>query len=343
MTSGNSAQLLLRGHGQRKAVSRALTTVGVAFFALALLSAVSCDLGLQDDTGSMEVNLDSVSTLSLLPSIDMTVDSYRLEGSGPDGATFTETTTGSSIVLENLATGTWTVTVIGVNPSGTDIASGSGQTDVTADSTASVSVTVQPYEGTGSLDVSVTWPSADVDSPSVEGSLIASDGTSQSLSFTVDSTGTASYSSSSVSTGYYTLSVQLTDGGTAVAGAAETTRVAESATTSGSIDFTSVNEPSGDVDVTIDPDLDQPLDVTLSGTTSSIALGGSMTVSASVSNADGQTISYDWYLNGAFQSTSDSITVGSSLDPGTYRLDVIAFTDDGTRSGSASHTFTVTE
>jgi hypothetical protein len=235
------------------------------------------------------------------------------------------------------------VTVIGVNPSGTDIASGSSQTDVTADSTASVSVTVQPYEGTGSLDVSVTWPSADVDSPAVDASLIASDGTSQSLSFTVDSTGTASYSSSSVSTGYYTLSVQLTDGGTAVAGAAETTRVAENATTSGSIDFTSVNEPTGDVDVSIDPDLDQPLDVTLSGTTSSIALGGSMTVSASVSNADGQTVSYDWYLNGAFQSTSDSITVGSSLDPGTYRLDVIAFTDDGTRSGSASHTFTVTE
>ena len=52
---------------------------------------------------------------------------------------------------------------------------------------------------------------------------------------------------------------------------------------------------------------------------------------------------YTWYINGESRAIGDSYTLGSDLAVGTYRLDVTAFTADGSRAGSATHTFTVLE
>ena len=68
-------------------------------------------------------------------------------------------------------------------------------------------------------------------------------------------------------------------------------------------------------------------------------VGGSVAVSASVVESVGNVV-YVWYING------ESVTIGenhvvSGLEEGVYRLDVTAFTADGTRAGSATHDFQV--
>lgn len=321
----------------------AARTAAALVAAITLTGLAACHLPVHDPGGALEVSVGSIATQSLLPDQDMDVDSYVVSGSGPDGASFERTTSGGVIVVEELTTGNWVIDVVGYNLDAIDVASGSGEIDISAGETSQLTVTVRPYDGAGTLSVSVTWPDADVSEPSVVAELVASDGTSMSLPFAISAAGQATYESADTAAGYYTLSVQLLDGGTAVAGAAEATRVAAGATTSGTIAFNSVNPPTGDTDITIDPDLDEPLEVSLSGGVASLQLGGSMTVTAAVSNAGGETVSFTWYLNGAYLGTGEAVTVGQSLAPGTYRLDAIAYTSDGSRSGSASHGFSVVE
>ncbi|NBF40525.1 MAG: hypothetical protein GVY14_08915 [Spirochaetes bacterium] len=328
-----------RARYARTAVRTATTVVA----AITVLGLAACHLPVQDPGGALEVSVGSIGTQSLLPDLDMDVDSYVVSGSGPDGASFERTTAGGLIVVEELTTGFWVIDVVGYNLDGVDVASGSGETIISAGETSQLTVAVRPYEGPGTLRVSVTWPDADVTDPSVVASLVASDGTSTSLPFDISGAGQATYESVDTAAGYYTLSVQVLDAGIAVAGAAEATRVAAGATTSGTIAFNTVNPPTGDTDITIDPDLDEPLEVSLSGAVASLAFGDSMSVTGAVSNADGEPVSFTWYLNGAYLAAGDTVTLGQSLVPGTYRLDAIAYTSDGSRSGSASHGFSVVE
>ena len=56
-------------------------------------------------------------------------------------------------------------------------------------------------------------------------------------------------------------------------------------------------------------------------------------------------MTYIWYLNGVSKATGTSasprFTFGSTLAVGYYRLDVTAFTADGSRAGAGTHRFTV--
>ncbi|MFP4067362.1 MAG: hypothetical protein ACLFS5_07645 [Spirochaetaceae bacterium] len=317
----------------------------VAVLAVGLLAALSasCDLGLEEPDGAVEVTVGSVSTLVMEPDQSMDVVSFRLLGDGPDGNELDEGLTEGTTRFDGLESGEWSFEVIGFNESGTDIAVGSAQTEVVAGETASVSITVEPYDGPGTLSVSITWPAEDVTDPALEGELTSSDGTNAGMSADITGEGTAAIAHGEVSAGYHTLSVQLLDGDTVVAGAAETVRIAQDAETSGTVAFSDVNPPTGDVEIIVDPELDEPLPVTIEGGAEELAMGESMTVAADTSNADGAEVSYTWYVNGAYVSQGAETTVGADLEPGSYRLDVVAFTEDGSRSGSASHTFTVTE
>ncbi|MCK5152949.1 MAG: hypothetical protein KAQ93_01200, partial [Spirochaetales bacterium] len=65
------------------------------------------------------------------------------------------------------------------------------------------------------------------------------------------------------------------------------------------------------------------------------------TVQMLVANPGEDVINYQWYLNGGFTGTGETLTFGMDLRSGTYRLDGVAISEDGKRSGSAFHSFTV--
>jgi hypothetical protein len=49
-----------------------------------------------------------------------------------------------------------------------------------------------------------------------------------------------------------------------------------------------------------------------------------------------------WYVNGQSAGTG-ALYTGENLQAGVYRLDAVAFSADGSRSGSATHSFRVSE
>jgi hypothetical protein len=299
--------------------------------------------GAAGQTGAIQLSLGMAAGRTLLPSIDMTPASYAVSGTGPSGATFTVTTAQSSVTVPGLAFGQWTVSVSASNAAGTQIALGSGTVSVATGQQSSLAVTVTPLSGNGTLSLTATWIGARVGLPTVSAQLLPMTGSAIPLSFTVGS-GSATAASATVPAGYYTLTLQLLDNGVNVYGAVDVVRIVKGQTTSGTYDFSASNQVGGSIAVAITPVMSNPLSVSITGQTATLAFGANMTVTAALTGYSGN-VTYVWYVNGVSQATgssaSPSFTFGSALPVGAYRLDVTAFSTDGLRAGSANASFQV--
>ena len=302
---------------------------------------IGTDEGTDEETGELVVTINSAGVKTLIPPISMTPASYTVSGSDGNGGSFDESTAASSVTIPNLAFGTWTVTVDALNDLGTIIGRGQSQAEVNAGQTSSINVVVAELDGSGTLSLNLLWPAGDTQNPSVQASLIPVAGSDISLTFTIPAAGNAVCTHADIPKGFYTLELQLLDNGIAVAGIAEIVRIVKDQTTSGQFEFTEINSPGGGVAVEITPEIHDPIEVTLSGQADTLEAGSTMTVTASVP-ADTGSVEYKWYINGLFKASGSSYTLGAGLTEGTYRLDVTVMTTDGSRAGSASHTFQVT-
>ena len=301
---------------------------------LVLAGSFGCELVNDSETkGSLSVSINEAVSKTLLPAISMEPASYLVDGSGPDSATFSETITATSLLIENLAFGVWSVTVTAYNAAGTAIGSGTGSATVQSNQTVTAAVTVTPYTGVGSLDLSLDWANGVVDVPSVVSELIPTSGTTLDLSFIVDGS-SATCSTADIPSGYHTLTLQLLDNGTVVMGAVEVVRIVAGQTTEGSFVFDDINVQTGSLQVNITPEMNDPLDATIVGASATKPESDSMTLSASVSNFADNVV-YVWYVNGASVFTGDTFIFDETWVQGTYRIDVTAYSTDGSRAGSA--------
>jgi hypothetical protein len=331
----------------RKLLSSAITITLIAliFSCQSPLIPAGLASNFPDTPGVLVVQINSSAAKSLLPDIDMKPASYIVTGSGPNGSTFeTPPATSSPVVIKNLTYGDWTVTVDALNAAGTVIGRSSQPVVATVhvDQSTTVNISVKPLQGYGTLNLTVIWNTASVENPKINAQLVPTAGSALTLSFGTVKPGTATYSSSTIPTGYHTLVIQLQDGSTVVMGAVESVRIVKDAVTSGSFDFQQVNPASGQITVNITPAMSDPIAVTLAGQVNEIQAGSTMTVTASVP-ADTGNVVYTWYVNGASKAVGASYTVASILPAGFYRLDVTAFAADGSRAGSASHNFQVND
>ncbi len=285
------------------------------------------------------VAFDNQLAYTLVPALDMTAASYTITGRGPSGANFVQTTATAPVQIKDLAAGAWSVTVEALNAAATVIGDGTTTVTLTAGNQSNVSITVKPLSGYGTLQLTVNWPAALVTSASVTAQLVPAAGATRALTFTLGS-GTAGSATTSIPVGYHTLSLQVLDGTVPVAGAIEIVRILKDQTTAGTFAFSQVNPAPGNMQVSITPSMANPLTVTLSGQRASVVQGTGFTLQASVAGVTG--VVYSWYLNGGFSSTGASYAVPATLTPGTYRIDVAAFTADGLRAGSATTSLTVT-
>ena len=291
--------------------------------------------------GVLAVSINNnINARTLLPAIDMTAASFTVSGTGPDGSTFSQSTSGAPVTVQALAFGPWSVTVNALNGAGTIIGSGQAAVTVHTGQTAAVNITVVPLGGNGTLDVSVSWTGTQVENASIVGSLKPAEGEVIPLSFSITGS-TGSFSSTTIPAGYHTLSVQLLDSGMAVMGAVEVVRIVAGQGTSGAYTFANVNQPGGRVAVNISPAMGEPIPVSISGVGATVSAGSGMRAQASVGDGTAN-VDYVWYLNGVSVGMGDSYTLPGTVAAGWYRLDVTAYAGGGTRAGSATASFQVT-
>lgn len=323
--------------------------VGVMTVALLLTTLLSCSFlapQLSPPTSknaTLVLSIGGNTARTLLPAIDMTIASYQINGTGPNGQTFSQSTTQASYEVSGLVAGVWNVTVAALNASGQNIGIGSGSATLSVGTPTSLAITVTPIQGNGTVSLTTTWPATEVALPSLVASLLPPAGTAIPVNYTISS-GSATATNSAVPSGYYTLSQTLLDNGVLVMGAVEVVRVVAGQTTSGTFDFSNLNMADPTLGIDITPAMNDPLSVTISGATSTLTVGGTMTITTGVSGYTGN-VTYVYYLNGTAKaegtSASPTWSFGSDLAAGNYRLDVTAFSADGLRAGSATASFTV--
>jgi len=294
--------------------------------------------------GSLILNISSAKADSkaIEPGTDMNISTYDISGTGPGSEEFSvEDAASGPVAVNDLVAGAWAVTVSAKNTSGTVIASGSTAVAVVSGETATATVSVAPVNGTGTLTLSLSWEADLITNPSITASLTPVGSTETSITLTI-SGDSASFSDSTLNSGYYALNIILEDEGTQVWSLTDSVRIIAGETTSYSRSLTQadLSYAPGNIDFIITPDMQNPMVLSFDGHYASIDQGKDMTVTASATE-DMDTC--QWYLNGQLLSgeASEIITIGSLLLEGKYSLTLLA--TSGTVLSSGSLNFTVSD
>ncbi len=314
------------------------------FVTLALfVIAVSCQSPVVE-TGSLVLSVNTEMSGRLIgPDFDLEPASYVVTGKGPRNASFEITTSSPAAEKTGLVFGVWEIRAYARNAAGIVIAEGRASAIIHVGSVTETTVIVTPLSGTGSLELSVTWNGADTEYPSIDSELVPVSLPAMDLAFAVSGGNSATYAGIGIPTGYHTLVVKLMDGPsgnkTVAMGAVEVVRIVKDRTSRGSFVFDEINCQAGKIRISIDADMQNPIDVLVSGVADNGYEGSGFTAVASAPGESGNIV-YVWYLNGTSVGTGASYTA-ADLDAGVYSLDVTAFTADGKRAGSSHAKFHV--
>ena len=292
---------------------------------LCLLSVVALSCTLESfTTGDLHIALgdDSIATRTIDTDIVMDIAYYRIVGEGP-GETFeVENLETDSIVIEDLAIGTWTVTVEGFNASGILIGRGSSNATITRSATTEALVTVRPISGEGTLTLAVDWTEGILSNPSIEAALNLFDSDGEiGLEFTLEGTH-ASYTGT-IPSGYYHLELTLNNNDTLIWSKNAIVRIVAGGTSAATYTINLFETGTGAIEVVITEDLRNPIPITLNGVVESIQAGESITVTAECAQTPDEFV---WLLNGE-EISSDSTTVTVTPPVGTYSLDFLMYKD----------------
>ena len=333
--------------------------------AIAVLAMFSCNnTGLGPAIGgTVLLSFDDGVTQArtILPTQSMDLDAYDIYGVHEDGEIWEhlDVDITGTIVIPDLLSGEWTLTVDGKNDVGTVIGTGSNTVVVTPTSQSQVTIIVTPTVGDGTLNLDVGWSvTADgqMNNPGVLGQLFPYGGTPVDLTYTVDQGAMTANYNGDHGQGYYTLLTQFVDVEdfgdglglkvTTVAGNAEVVRIAAGDTSDGTYYYDDINPGNlGEVEIIISPELGEPLIISLTpnvdGTT--IDWGDTFTMDATTMSTT-DTVEWTWYVNGIEYQVGGATLNYDSADfpkPGffgsTYQtISCIGYSNAGTRGGSTS-------
>ena len=221
--------------------------------------------------------------------------------------------------------GPLSLAITGRNATGENVAYGETTVVVVAGSVATATATVRPFVGLGWLFLDISWPDEAVVTPVIEVDLDR-DGVVAPLTCELALDGLSAFfpriaypDDSLLASGYYLMIIRMYDGDVSVWDHVEAVRIIYDETTSGVYELGTIYPDTGDLQVLVQADMQNPIAIAFSGDQTSIIPDSDMTVTASTSQPVG---SYQWYLNGdpLVGETQETTTIGSDLDIGFYRL-----------------------
>lgn len=289
------------------------------------------DMGPAENRGTLTITVNDGVSRTISPS-GLSTSYYLVEGSGPDSATFSTSTSGS-LTLDDLLTGEWLITVTAFNSDDIAVGAGSATTSVYNDYSSSVSITVIPLAGAGSLNLTVEWIDEQVYQPQVVATLTSLDGTSRSLGFS-NNGAQAGFYADDIAAGYHTLSVRLLDDGFLNASTVAIVWIVKDLTSSYTFSFDEINQATGSIDVEITPEMGDPLDIEILGAEASKPVNRTLPLYTGSTHLMNQLATFTWYVNGVEVATGLRFAFNDSWPQGYYRIDVTAISEDGTRAGS---------
>lgn len=321
-------------------MKKAFITLLIA--ALALFAACNQD----SDSGTASLRINIATTRTIAPEdYDLTVSKYYLKGEGPgEDDVFERTTENSSVLIDELATGSWTIYGEGLNADGDVLVTGSTEFYLSA-SSKTATLTLSDLVGEGTLTLTFTWDPDDLTDPDdVELELTLTDqldNTPYTLEPTINTTkGTATYSGTWAA-GSYVLTAMLNCNETFVGGTAEAVRIADGQDSAAEITFdiddvvesgvmSVVNNTGSPVSLTIDGGDYLSSDYTVTANTD-------LTFSLSADDDSLSDFDIKWYLDGTKVDDGEEATFSATI--GNHIISAIASSSLIGSTGSASIAF----
>ncbi len=324
--------------------------LGVLFLALLL---ASCSENPGTTTMKLVLSTDQESGgRTLLPEDSSVLDvtKYSVSGVGPHGGKFTKNSDVSSVEVEGLATGSWTVIAKGLNRDGTELITGSATFELAATSDP-VTIVMDTLVGTGNFKLVLDWSLCDVSVPSVAVYLSGSETDSEETTIpaTLNKDSMTATVSETLASGSYRIRAVLMDGQQQVAGMVEALRISNGSRTSASYTFHMDSEGPSSLTYMTDA-AGAPLRGSLAVETENGLFYDGLSYSCSFSFAepsevDARDMVIEWYYDGTLVKSQDLDRGGSTYDftakIGAHRLDVVVYNKNAGRTGSATYTFNV--
>jgi Leucine-rich repeat (LRR) protein len=163
---------------------------------------------------------DSLGRAILPPGDQRAATTFDISATGPGGPVNLVDIPSSTVDLNDLQIGTWTITVIGKNKYGGAILEGSAEAVVTAGSVTPIVVPLYPINGQGTLAFTLNWPEAHVADPSVAAWIKPygqPDSAYQALSLGSPAGASVSWGPEEYATGSYVVRIVLSSSGIEVA------------------------------------------------------------------------------------------------------------------------------
>lgn len=324
----------------------------VSIYLITILLTLGCsvDSGQEEllvKTGSLSISISDTDNRTIEPDFDMNIASYDLTGThNVTSETFTVSDITDIVVTQSdLSIGSWSLYLTAKNASGVVIGTGSAVCEIEEDVTTSVTITLEENDGVGDFTLLVRWPVDRITTPVMTGTLTSYDGTPITLSPLYVNNQVES-SLNDVDSGYYILHVILNDDTNTMYRIIESVRIIKDQTTNYTIelDLDDLNLEelpiTGNLSLSIDNSNISPIVINNTGYLETLILGNGMTITVTPSITPE---TYTWYLDGEViaDETTNTITLGSTMGLGNYRLDCIV--QKGEQIASESFPFAVNE
>jgi hypothetical protein len=220
----------------------ALWLVGAG--ALAFLSACIQPAILEFSVGTVNIEIEASrpTVQAVSPVGDLTIALYEVTGNTLSGASFSDSTIDGQLQPMYLAAGLWTIEVQAVNPSGITVGYGSETVLVRTGESSSVSITVGPVAGAGTLALALNWNADLVVAPAVAVELTGFDGETIDIPAVIDAESQGTVAGAGLASGYYQMAVRLIDSTVVVAGLTEMVRIADGMATEFAYVFDNINK-----------------------------------------------------------------------------------------------------
>lgn len=306
------------------------------------LSAEQKDENKSVSGGTLQVNLGN-SSRTVAPVINENITNYDVIAVGPNSEGFNIIGISDTTLVKNeIVEGAWTITINAKNSEDKVVATDTQAFLIEEGKTTTVSMKMTPPEGKGRLSFNLSWPENILTNVKFRATLKPANGETIIANFVLGAT-SASFTNNEMETGYYQLNAQLIDGDNYVWDLVETIRIVKDETTSASLVLTPENFGNesvklGNLNVSISNNLENPLELTVTGNKSEIYPYEEMTVTAQASETPE---TYEWYLNGELLAgeKTESVIINGYNVKDKNRLVVIAI--KGTSKSSKSVTFTL--
>ncbi len=316
---------------------------------VALISAilVSCQDSAEPAGTRLNIRItepESVSRTIMPASALMEVRKYSVSGQGPGGKSFGPVlSTESSVTVESLDVGSWTISAKALNAENNELSSGSGtvfigrgQNDMT--------VTLDTMTGNGNLQLNLTWDDdiTYLETLRMDVNLLDSSGTVISTVSRESALNNADGISVLIplAAGCHVLSVRVYDAdGSLDVGATDAVRIVAGTTSVGTMHLQASNpSPAGELTIGFSNNVGVPMSFYIDYSPKVISAGQSVTLQAQHGTLPSNITSftYQWFIDGVLFSSGTSSSCVIQAAYGLHRYDVIVRSNiEGTMCGAS--------